>query len=290
MGAHVPRKQTLWSSQPAPRTRRFATLDPMPMTLPPTSLLTAEDRLWLQTFLRNRPLFRLYFEAALADLQRGIDNRIAYVGESRQGALLGIHFEHLTVYTALGQLSPNELAATLGTPHSAELHVESQHEAKLLPLCGARLLKVSGQRVYARPTSGAQRDTAIRQLWHTDAPAARAFMRSHYPRTIFSEWMLDLPFVALEEHGELIGTAGTIAVQGELALAGNFLTHPAHRGRGTARRLAMHLAALLAQSGIQTVVLVTTDDNPAACRAYEAAGFEVMERRRQIDLAAQAPT
>ncbi len=258
--------------------------------LNPTSLLTPEHKLWLQTFLRNRPLFRLYFEAALTDLKRGIDNRIAYVGENREGAILGIHFEHLTVYTTLGQLTRNELASTLDTPNAAELHVESHHEPTLLIMCGARLLKVSGQRIYARPTSGAQLDSAIRQLQHSDAPAARAFMRSHYPRTIFSDWMLDLPFVALEEHDELIATAGTIAVQGELALVGNFLTHPAHRGRGAARRLAMHLAALLAQSGIQTVVLVTTDDNPAACRAYEAAGFRVIERRRQIDLAEQART
>lgn len=262
----------------------------MRVTLPPTSLLTAEHKEWLQTFLRERPLFRLYFEAALSEMKRGIDNRIAYVGEHREGAILGIHFEHLTVYTTLGQLSPNELAATLDTPHPAELHIEAQHEPSLMTMCGARLLKVTDQHIYARGTSGAQLDPAIRQLQHTDAAAARAFMRSHYPRTIFSEWMLDLPFVALEEHGELTATAGTIAVQGELALVGNFLTHPAHRGRGAARRLAMHLASLLAQSGIQTVVLVTTDDNPAACRAYEAAGFEVIERRRQIDLAAQAPT
>lgn len=256
------------------------------MELPPTSRLAAGDIEWLERFLRDRPLFRLYFEAALADLARGVDNRVAYVGEARSGAILGIHFDHLAVFTALGQLDDHELRMMLETDGPAEVHVEPVHEPRLLPLCAHRLLKVSAQRVYSRSTAGAGAETAVRQLGPSDAAAVSAFLRRHYPRSVFSDWMLALPFVALEENGEIVATGGTIAIQNDRAVIGNFLTHPDHRRRGAARRLARHLAALLGQLGVRTVLLVTTDDNPAAWRAYEAAGFGIIDRRRQIDLAA----
>ena len=256
------------------------------MVLPPTSLLAPGDREWLGSFLRDRLLFRLYFEAAIADLARGIDNRVAYVGQARSGAILGISFDHLAVFTALGRLENWELAMMLKTDWPVEMHVEPAHEARLLPFCAARLLNMSAQRIYSRSTAAARPDGAVRQLGPADADAVSAFMTAHHPRSIFSDWMLSLPFMVLEEHGDIVATAGTIAIQNDLAVIGNFLTHPDHRGRGAARRLASHLAASLGQAGVRTVLLVTTEDNAAACRAYEAAGFEVIERRRQIDLAA----
>jgi ribosomal protein S18 acetylase RimI-like enzyme len=51
-----------------------------------------------------------------------------------------------------------------------------------------------------------------------------------------------------------------------------------------ARRLAMHLTALLRDDGVQEALLATTADNGAACRAYERAGFLLLETRRQLDL------
>jgi hypothetical protein len=127
------------------------------MELAPTSRLAPGDIQWFRRFLQDRPLFRLYFQAAIADLGRGIDNRVAYVGEARGGAILGIHFDHLTVCTAPGQLDDRELRMMLETDGPAELHVEPAHETRLLSVCAHRLLKVSAQRIYSRATAGAAR-------------------------------------------------------------------------------------------------------------------------------------
>lgn len=40
----------------------------------------------------------------------------------------------------------------------------------------------------------------------------RAFFGAHYPETIVSPWMLELPFVGVREQGELVATAGAIVV------------------------------------------------------------------------------
>jgi len=98
--------------------------------------------------------------------------------------------------------------------------------------------------------------------------------------------MLDLPFAAALDGEEIVAVAGTIIVHGTCGLIGNFVTRADRRGHGWARRLARHLAWELQQLGIAHVWLVTTADNTSACRAYEAAGYQVEERWRQLDLAA----
>jgi RimJ/RimL family protein N-acetyltransferase len=44
------------------------------------------------------------------------------------------------------------------------------------------------------------------------------------------------------------------------------------------------LAHHLFDQGMSQVTLGTTADNPAACRAYKAAGFRCFDRRLQLDL------
>jgi ribosomal protein S18 acetylase RimI-like enzyme len=256
------------------------------MSLRRTSRLSPDDIAWLRRFLAERPLFRLYLESALADLRHGLDNRWALIGAGQSGCLLGIEFDSLNVFTAIGDLDAPELASVLSPPEPAELHVEPAHESVLMPLLAHRLIAGRDLCVYGRPTREAPPDGAARRLGGADSPALHAFMHGHNPRTVISDWMLALPFAAIEESGGIIAVAGTIARHGELALLGNFLTHPEQRGRGFARRLALHLAALLRSDGVQTVLLATTADNAAACRAYERAGFALLETRRQLDLGA----
>jgi GNAT superfamily N-acetyltransferase len=254
------------------------------MTLRRTSRLAADETVWLFRFLAARPLFRLYLDSALADLTAGLDNRWALIGARRAGCLLGIEFDSLTVFTAIGDLEPAELAAMLSAPAAGELHVEPPHEAVLAPLCGGRLIDSREMRIYGRSTAGAVTDPAARRLTGADSDSLNAFMHAHNPRTVISRWMLAQPFVALTEGDEITAVAGTIARQRELALVGNFLTRPDRRDRGLARRLALHLTALLRQEGVATALLATTVDNVAACRAYESAGFTLLETRRQLDL------
>lgn len=254
------------------------------MTLRRSSHLSPDDIAWLRGFLSHRPLFRLYLEAALADLATGLDNRWVLIGGRRAGCVLGIEFDSLNVFTAIGHLAEPELATVLASPDPCELHLESAHETVLTPRLADRLIASRQLRIYARPTAGASPDAAARRLTAADSALLQGFMRAHNPRTVISGWMLALPFAAIEEEGEIIAAAGTIARAHDLALLGNFLTRPDRRGRGLARRLALHLASLLREDGVQEMLLATTADNSAACRAYERSGFLLLETRRQLDL------
>ena len=254
------------------------------MTLRRTSELSPDDIAWLRGFLSSRPLFRLYLESALTDLAAGLDNRRVLIGERRAGCVLGIEFDSLNVFTAIGNLDESELTTVLLSPEPCELHLESAHESVLTQHLAGRLIASRQLRVYARPTAAAALDSAARRLTAADSARLQTFMRAHNPRTVISDWMLALPFAAIEQEGEIISVAGTIARAGDLALLGNFLTRPDRRGRGLARRLALHLAALLHDDGVHQALLATTAENGAACRAYERAGFLLLETRRQLDL------
>jgi ribosomal protein S18 acetylase RimI-like enzyme len=254
------------------------------MTLRRTSDLPPDDIAWLRGFLSPRPLFRLYLEAALADLATGLNNRWVLIGERRAGCVLGIEFDSLNVFTAIGHLAEPELTTVLSPPEPCELHLESAHESVLAQHLARRLIASRQLRIYGRPTAGVTPDDEARRLTAAESARLQDFMRAHNPRTVISGWMQVLPFAAIEKEGEIIAAGGTIARAHDLALLGNFLTRPDRRGRGLARRLALHLTALLRDDGVQEVLLATTADNVGACRAYERAGFVVLETRRQLDL------
>lgn len=258
--------------------------------LRPTSALSADELARLRDVVSGRPLLRLYLDAALEDLARGRDDRLVLVGADGEGAVLAIVFDDLAVATTAGRLRPDELAAAAATPLPAEIHLEPEHAPRLRALCAPRLIAARELRIYGRPTEGASPDPEARRMGPADAPAVAAFMRAHNPRTVFSGWMLDLPFAAvLDADGAVAATAGTIASAGGRSLIGNFLTRPDLRGRGLARRLALHMAWLHGADGAGEVLLATTADNAPACRAYEAAGFGIVEERLQWDLAGAAP-
>ncbi|HEY9567336.1 MAG TPA: GNAT family N-acetyltransferase, partial [Thalassobaculum sp.] len=63
---------------------------------------------------------------------------------------------------------------------------------------------------------------------------------------------------------------------------GNFLTVPARRGEGLARTVMGTLLATLAGEGIRLATLGATAENRAACRSYEAVGFELLEERAEL--------
>ena len=88
----------------------------------------------------------------------------------------------------------------------------------------------------------------------------------------------------------MVACGGVIAMAGEIANVGNFLTAPYARGRGLARAVAATLVHGLADHGIATVTLGTNDDNVAAWRAYEAIGFRCFDRAVQLNLSPLAGT
>jgi ribosomal protein S18 acetylase RimI-like enzyme len=253
-----------------------------------TSSLLDQEISWIRVFLKDSPLFLLYFECAIDDLRRqGLDNRSFHIGKNRKGLIQSIAFDGITIATAVGELDESELTALLAFPAQLELHVETDHAAILIPASGPRLKKVSLLQYYRLSLHRSfQRDPRCRWLTEDDFEVVSAFYRKHYPQTVFSKWMLKLPFVGLFEQDELVSSAGVIIAHDGLGSCnlGNFLTAPHSRGKGLARTVAEHLIEELRGRGIQTVLLGTTSDNLAACRAYEKLGFEVFATRPQLDL------
>lgn len=86
--------------------------------------------------------------------------------------------------------------------------------------------------------------------------------------------------VATDESGAILGYAG-LDLAGETADVMTLATTTAGRGRGLGRVLLDDLVARATESGAQALVLEVRDDNVAARRLYDTAGFEVIARRRR---------
>ena len=255
--------------------------------LRPLSAVSPEERDWLATFIIDQPILSLYFESALEDLAKGLDNRLVVVGRQRRGLILGIVFDDSDAFTVFGALDDAELKSVTSRPRRAEVHVDTSIADKVRALCGPRLADVFGMRIYARETAeNGATDPRCRLLSLSDLVAASAFYKLHYPQTVFSSWMLAWPFLALYEDDRMVAAAGVLAMSDKRrwAIIGNFLTDPAWRGRGLAASVGRGLLSLLKSAGIDHVALVTTDENQAAWRVYERLGFGLAERRVQLDL------
>ncbi len=201
------------------------------------------------------------------------------------GAVLGIDFDGLTAYTAVGAVSDAALLSLIADPRPLELHLTPEQADRLRPACGDRLASEDGLRFYARALAELpEPDPTCRRMGRVELEPLRRFYAAHYPTTVFSAWMLDLPFVAIVQDGRPVATGGVLARAGSLAMIGNFLVDPARRGEGLAGRILTGLLAALRTEGVATALLATNDANPAACRVYERAGFGLVERRVQLDL------
>lgn len=259
----------------------------MTSTLHPLSGISIEERSWLQGFIAEEPILSLYFDTALEDLANGIDNRLVLIGRQRRGFILGIAFDAVDVFSLFGHLEVDEMRTLASHPRRAEICVQPALVETVRSLCAARIEGVFEMRVYTRTTEQvASEDARCRRLTAADLQEASAFYAAHYPQTVFSGWMLDLPFLAIFGGGRIIAAAGVLAIgrRSRRAIIGNFLTDPMHRGRGLAKAVGRSLISALRAEGIDQVALVTTGENTAAARAYEALGFCLAERWVQLDL------
>jgi ribosomal protein S18 acetylase RimI-like enzyme len=255
--------------------------------LRPLSALTPEERSWLAEFIADQPILSLYFEAALEDLAKGLDNRLVLIGRRRRGLILGIAFDASDAFTVFGALEDAELNSVVVRPRRAEVHVGPAIADQARALCGSRVANVFGMRIYTRATDrNASTDSRCRRLTLDDLADTTRFYNAHYPQTVFSGWMLERPFLALFAGRRMVAAAGVLAMSDRRrwAIIGNFLTDPAWRGQGLAKIVGRGLVSLLNAEGIEHVALVTTDENQAACRVYEGLGFGLAERWVQIDL------
>jgi RimJ/RimL family protein N-acetyltransferase len=255
----------------------------------PTSSLTAADRAWISAFLATEPWFDFYWRCGLEDLSRGLDNRLVSMGRRRAGLVLGIRFDGVTVLSTVGELDEDELALLVDPPERLELHVRAAEASSIAGAVANRFVRAERLRYYllAEPPAPAMDPRAAR-LGPADEAEVLAFFGAHYPETIVSRWMLELPFVGIRDGGELVATAGCIVVSdAERAChLGNFLTHPNHRGKGLAKAVGRSLLAVLDARGWKRFMLGVEEANAPAWRAYEALGFGLLGAREVVHLGA----
>jgi GNAT superfamily N-acetyltransferase len=254
--------------------------------LRPLSALSAEERDWIARFLGSDGILPLYFDTAIEDLARGIDNRLILIGKARDGLILGITFAGLEAFTVIGRLNDDELRCAWVRPMPGELHVTTAMADRLRPQIRHRLVAELAMRTETCTIGTRSADPHCQAMSSGDAERLTAFYDRHNPRHVFSPWMLRHPFIAVAERGEILAGAGVLALSRGLgwALIGNFLTRPDQRGRGLARRVGETLLATLARNGIDHAALVTTDDNAAARSVYRELGFALAEARVELDL------
>jgi ribosomal protein S18 acetylase RimI-like enzyme len=128
----------------------------------------------------------------------------------------------------------------------------------------------------------------IRRLLKEDLALVERFYSKNYDGTIFSPWILELPFFGKFRDGQLIAAGGSIVIDelGNAANIGNFLTAPDFRRQGIGKLLTKRLINELINLGITTFTLGTTEENIFAWKAYESVGFSLLERRKEIEFAA----
>ncbi|MGO1076623.1 GNAT family N-acetyltransferase [Inquilinus sp. CA228] len=251
----------------------------------PVADLSREERAKVGALVAGHPVFALYWAAALDAAAARDRSRSARL--EPEGVILGIDFDGLSIYTPIGAIRDAALLSLTADPRPLELHLTPDQAERLRPACGDRLALEDGLRFYARPLDDLpEPDLACRRMGAAELEPLRRFYTAHYPATVFSAWMLALPFVAIVEDGSPVAAGGAIARSGSRAMVGNFLVDPARRGEGLAGRVLAGLLAVLRAEGVTTALLATNDLNPAACRVYERAGFALVERRVQLDLRA----
>ena len=242
---------------------------------------------WLRKFLQKSPLLKSYHDCALEDLERGLDNRLYLTSEAEEGLVIGIRFDNANVLSPLGTPTDEMMSAMVKLPERTELHLERRHETLLGDALTRREHTTKRIRYYRLNDWKVRRDDErCRLVERKQADELRALFATHYPQTVISDWMLELPLVGVWEGSQLVAAAGTLAMSAtsKLCHIGNFLTRPDCRGRGLARIAGSALLGALSRRGIETFMLGVEDDNEAAWRVYEQLGFSRFGMRQLVTL------
>ena len=160
---------------------------------------------------------------------------------------------------SLAQLQPHHVAAV--DPYFAT--------AGLVPMLRMGLARDDFQ-------PGLTSATTIEPLSHRHTGPIMALYQHYYPDNWFEPAQLDSGhYCGVIKDGELISVAGVHAVspKGKLAVLGNIVTHPDHRGQGLSTACTTHLCARLFEEGMEMLALNVRRQNRSAVRVYEKLGF-----------------
>ncbi len=116
----------------------------------------------------------------------------------------------------------------------------------------------------------------IQALSHRHTGMIIALYQHYYPDNWFEPAQLDSGhYCGIIKDGQLISVAGVHAVspKGKLAVLGNIVTHPDHRGQGLSTACTSHLCTRLFEEDIEVLALNVRRQNRSAVRVYEKIGF-----------------
>ncbi|TNF25793.1 MAG: GNAT family N-acetyltransferase [Deltaproteobacteria bacterium] len=120
-----------------------------------------------------------------------------------------------------------------------------------------------------------QRADPVISLGHRDTGDIMA-LSAHYPDSFFEPSQLSTGYyVGIRVAGELVSMAGVhiVSATDRLAVLGNVVTHPEHRGHGLSTACTGILCRRLAESGHDLIALNVERHNRSAIRVYEKLGF-----------------
>ncbi len=255
-----------------------------------TSELTEGEIAAIKLLVQGKQPYSNYFNAALSDLHRGLDNRIFHLKED-SGLAMGIDFDGLRIVSVVGEIGHATINKIAQDFRRMEFHVARADADVIESVSGPRVVRRAELKYYALERYEAFEitslpSTEIRLLTMVDLPCVQKFYAENYESTIFSSWMLEQPFVGLFAD-KLLASAGGAAVLDTISGVvniGNFLTLPKFRGRRYAQIVAKGLINELIKQGFSLFTLGTTEENVAAWRAWEAVGFQLLDRRVEIEL------
>lgn len=256
-----------------------------------TSELTEAEIAAIKVLVHDKQPYSNYFNAALNDLNRGLDNRIFHLkGDS--GLAMGIDFDGLRIVSVVGEIGNDTIRTIAQDCRRTEFHVGHADADVIETVAGPRVVRRAELKYYALERHEAFELTSlhsieIRLLNIVDLPFVEKFYAENYESTIFSAWMLEQPFIGLFVDKELASAGGAAVLDTTSGVAniGNFLTLTKFRGRRYAQIVAKSLINDLIKNGFSFFTLGTTEENIAAWRAWEAVGFELLDRRVELELA-----
>jgi len=165
-------------------------------------------------------------------------------------------------------------------PEHAHAHLAAGHRAAFLrrytmdrELPMARM-GVRAEELVFDPAWETREDPVV-ALGHRDTGDIMA-LSTHYPDSFFEPTQLSSGYyVGIRVDGELVSMAGVhiVSATDRLAVIGNVVTHPDHRGRGLSTACTGTLCHRLAEGGHDLIALNVERENASAIRVYEKLGF-----------------
>jgi ribosomal protein S18 acetylase RimI-like enzyme len=145
------------------------------------------------------------------------------------------------------------------------------------PPLSQRMIRMGLQRdVWEAMATDVSNGIAVRRLGHRDT-ASIMKLYEHYPDNFFEPYQLETGyyFGVRDDDVGLASIAGihVISEDHDVAVIGNFVTHPARRGRGLASACTERLLRELFEN-VSLVALNVQEGNEPAVKMYEKFGFQ----------------